>query len=170
MSFLIDDIFPSGLHTRSHHHSYHHSGSTNNLSRSQPTSSALEIVENDSDIRLTMDLPGVRGRDLDVCVQHGVLCINGSRIERGMDGRIRKKQKLSRRFAVDTDVVDVTKASANINNGVLIISAPKKSRPTKFKIPVTEYETSYVSDCEDEEENYAYSTSSSSSMPEYAVE
>ena len=163
MSFLVDDFFPSGLRNPSRsHHPY------------EPSSSALKIVENDDTIRLTMDLPGVRGKDLEVCVQHGVLCIRGSRVERGLDGRIRKKQRLSRRFAVDTDVVDITQATANIYNGVLVIGAPKKSKPTRFNIPVTEYDSTYVSDCEEDEGSYTYTTSSASSssmmVPDYAVE
>ena len=116
-----------------------------------PTSfSGLQIDEGDAYMRLTMDLPdGVRGSDLDVSVQQGFLCIQGCRIIRGMDGRIRKKQRLDRRFPVDTDVVDVSKASADVlSNGVLVISAPKKTYQPKmiFNIPVNECNVGCVSD------------------------
>jgi HSP20 family molecular chaperone IbpA len=93
-----------------------------------PTESALAVQEDETSISLSMDLPGVRPQDLDVSVGHGVLSINGCRIVRGMDGRIRKRQRLARRFAVDTDAVDVTQATVTVLDGVLIVYAPKKSK------------------------------------------
>jgi HSP20 family molecular chaperone IbpA len=137
MSFLIDDFFPSGLRTPSQrgfltNHGIHHE---------QVLSSAtIEFNENDTGIRLSMDLPGVHAKDLEVSVQRGVLSIRGYRSQKSIDGQVVKKQKISRRFAVDTDTVDVTHATANLSNGVLLITAPKKSKPVTVKIPVTEYQ------------------------------
>ena len=50
-----------------------------------------------------------------------------------------KKQKIARRFAIDTDVCDISRIKANLSNGVLVIVAPKKSKPKVIKIPVTEH-------------------------------
>jgi HSP20 family protein len=102
------------------------------------TMSVLSMNEDDASIRLSMDLPGVYAKNLEVSVQRGVLSIRGHRCVKGLDNRVVKKQKLSRRFAVDTDVVDVTRASANLTNGVLVICAPKKGKPVTIKIPVTD--------------------------------
>ena len=136
MSFIVEDYYSSGLHSPSKG-----TGLPSNQRRSPEQlakASAIELNEDDDSIRLSMDWPGVRAKDVEVLVQRGILSIRGHRIIRGMDHRIIKKQKLFRRFAVDTDVVDVSRASANLANGVLMICAPKKSKPVTFKIPVTE--------------------------------
>lgn len=106
-------------------------------SRYQQTPADLE--ENDQCIRLTVDLPGVLIKDLHVAVQHGVLSIKGVRKTWAMDGlHCNKKHKFSRRYAIDTDVVDVSQIEANLVHGVLTIKAPKKSQPQHVKITVTE--------------------------------
>ena len=48
-----------------------------------------------------------------------------------------KKQKISRRYAIDTDVVDVHSATANLKFGVLTIKASKMSKPNRFLLDVT---------------------------------
>jgi HSP20 family protein len=141
MSFLVDDSsFPMGVCTLSgapmkllYHCQY------------EPTEAALAVQEDETGISLSMDLPGVRPQDLDVSVGHGVLSINGCRIVRGIDGRIRKRQRLARRFAVDTDAVDVTQATVTVLDGVLIVYAPKKSKGAMNMkhIPVTTDEFDY---------------------------
>jgi HSP20 family molecular chaperone IbpA len=124
---------------------------------SHPAAAALRIHESDSSIRLTMDLPGIRAKDIDVSVQHGVLLIQGCRVERDLNGNIYKKQKVAQRFSIDTHVVDVTKAVANLSQGVLVIQAPKKGRPVAVQIPVTECDNDglVVVDDDDEEEEEA---------------
>jgi HSP20 family protein len=105
---------------------------------SHPAAAALRIHESESHIRLTMDLPGIRAKDINVTVQHGVLLIQACRVERDLNGAIYKKQKVAQRFSIDTHVVDVTKAMANLSQGVLVIRAPKKGQPVAVQIPVTE--------------------------------
>ena len=144
MSFIMDDIFPSGLRTPKTTGSVSPPNQTNTNKSQQEaapvvTMSVLSMHEDDDSIRLSMELPGVRAKDLEVSVQRGVLSIRGCRCVKGLDNdRVVKKQKLSRRFAVDTDVVDVTRASANLADGVLVICAPKKGKPVTIKIPVTD--------------------------------
>jgi HSP20 family protein len=142
MSFIMDDIFPSGLRTPKTNEleSPHNVMNKSQQQEAAPVTmmSVLSMNEDDDSIRLSMDLPGVRAKDLEVSVQRGVLSIRGYRSVKGLDNRVVKKQKLSRRFAVDTDVVDVTRASANLADGVLIICAPKKGKPVTVKIPVTD--------------------------------
>jgi HSP20 family molecular chaperone IbpA len=147
MSFLIDDLFTSGLHSPAP--TIRRPRQNNSLSQSPfppltsdpsvlDTVSVMEMDEDESCLRLTLDMPGVRGKDISVTVQRGVLSVRGYRCIQSMDGRTLKKQKLCRRFAVDTDVVDVSRAHANIWNGVLVLYANKKSKPVTVTIPVTE--------------------------------
>jgi HSP20 family protein len=145
MSFIVDDIFPSGLRTPPKKRTGFVSSPPDRMNESQQEAAApvtmtvRSMNEDDDNIRLSMDLPGVYAKNLEVSVQRGVLSIWGYRcVNEGLDNRVVKKQKLSRRFAVDTDVVDVTRASANLANGVLVICAPKKGKPVTIKIPVTD--------------------------------
>jgi HSP20 family molecular chaperone IbpA len=104
-----------------------------------PTSLSAELSENHEWMRLTLDLPGVQFEDIDVNINHGVLTIEGSRRTMSVDGSVCvKKQKISRRYAIDTDVVDVHNATANLKFGVLTIKAPKKSNPNRVRLAVTE--------------------------------
>jgi HSP20 family molecular chaperone IbpA len=98
-----------------------------------------ELSESYEWMRLTVDLPGVQLKDLDVNINHGVLTIEGVRRTMSVDGSVCvKKQKLSRRYVIDTDVVDMQKVAANLKFGVLTIKAPKKSKPNRFRVDVTE--------------------------------
>jgi HSP20 family molecular chaperone IbpA len=98
-----------------------------------------ELSENYEWMRLTVDLPGVQLKDLDVNINHGVLTIEGVRRTMTVDGSVCvKKQKVSRRYAIDTDVVDMQKVAANLKFGVLTIKAPKKSKPNRVRVAVTE--------------------------------
>jgi HSP20 family protein len=108
-------------------------------SREKAPNPPAELSENYEWMRLTVDLPGVQLKDLDVDINHGVLTIEGVRRTMTVDGSVCvKKQKVSRRYAIDTDVVDMQKVSANLKFGVLTIKAPKKSKPNRVRVAVTE--------------------------------
>jgi HSP20 family molecular chaperone IbpA len=107
---------------------------------------AAELSENSEWMRLTVDLPGVYLKDLAVNINQGILSIEGVRRTMSVDGCVCvKKQKISRRYAIDTDVIDVTKFTANLAFGVLIIRAPKNSKPDRVRVDVTENEEAVMS-------------------------
>jgi HSP20 family molecular chaperone IbpA len=107
--------------------------------RAKAPSLSAELTESHDWMRLTLDLPGVQFKDIDVNINHGVLAIEGGRRTMSVDGSVCvKKQKISRRYAIDTDVVDVHNATANLKFGVLTIKAPKKSNPNRVRLAVTE--------------------------------
>jgi HSP20 family molecular chaperone IbpA len=107
--------------------------------RKKASSPPAELSESHEWMRLTVDLPGVQLKDLDVNINHGVLTIEGSRRTMSVDGSVCvKKQKISRRYAIDGDVVDLHNATANLNYGILTIKAPKKSKPNRVRVDVTE--------------------------------
>jgi HSP20 family molecular chaperone IbpA len=65
-------------------------------SREKSPTVAAELSENHEWMRLTVDLPGVQLKDLDVDINHGVLTIEGSRRTMSFDGSVCiKKQKIS---------------------------------------------------------------------------
>jgi HSP20 family molecular chaperone IbpA len=118
--------------SNSHHHQQ----------QQQPTDmafnfAAVRFAENDRFIRLALDLPGVLPQDLIVELQQGVLVIRGARQVRTVSGH-RRQHKFCRRFAIDTDVVNIARFQANLNNeGVLTIMAPKMREPKTMTITVT---------------------------------
>jgi HSP20 family molecular chaperone IbpA len=108
-------------------------------SQEKAASPPAELSESNEWMRLAVDLPGVHLKDLDVNINHGVLTIEGSRRSMSVDGSVCvKKQKISRRYAIDADVVDLNKAVANLKFGVLTIKAPKKAKPNRVRVNVTE--------------------------------
>jgi HSP20 family molecular chaperone IbpA len=86
-----------------------------------------ELAENDTSIRLTIDLPGVYKKDLKVHVERGnVLTVQAVRRTFSVSGQVCiKKQRIARSFAIDTTVVNLAQVSVTLNNGVLTIQAPK---------------------------------------------
>jgi HSP20 family molecular chaperone IbpA len=101
---------------------------------------SFDLSENRDCIRVMVDLPGVMAGDIDVTIDHGVLCIEGSRnIMDPDDAVVVKKQKFTRRYAIDTDVVDCAGATAVLANGVLTFRAPKKERKLQVvRVPVVD--------------------------------
>lgn len=99
----------------------------------------VDVSETRECIRVMVDLPGVLANDIDVTIDNGVLCIEGSRkIMDPNDAVCVKKQRFIRRYAIDTDVVDCADATAVLSNGVLTFRAPKKARKQVVRVPVVE--------------------------------
>ena len=99
----------------------------------------VDVSETRECIRVMVDLPGVLAKDIDVTIDNGVLCIEGSRkIMDPNDAVCVKKQRFIRRYAIDTDVVDCADATAVLSNGVLTFRAPKKTRKQVVRVPVVE--------------------------------
>lgn len=142
MSFSVSNpSYNSNVRTMHQRPSLHHQHPPDgNTVATEQVKHTAELSENDKFLRLTMDLPGVFARDLEVDVSHGVLSIKGIRRTMSINHEVcLKKQKFMRRYGIDTDVVDVSAITANLALGVLTILAPKKKRaPTKLRIGVTE--------------------------------
>jgi HSP20 family molecular chaperone IbpA len=84
------------------------------------------IDEDETSFCLTIEMPGVRGKDISVEVDSGMLTVSGYRRLGGGN----KKQRLQKRFPVDTQVVDVTRSVATIWKDALVLYAPKQSKST----------------------------------------
>jgi HSP20 family protein len=97
-----------------------------------------EITENDEEVKVAIDLPGVKPEDVNVSIEEDgkILSISGFRESSG--DRYSFTSKFSQNFALDP-TVDVDKFTANLQNGVLIVSAPKDLKRVEEsirKIPV----------------------------------
>merc|ERR1712032_669716 len=90
---------------------------------------------NDEVFQLAVDLPGVDRSDVDVTLEGDLLVIIAMR-KPECDGK--PKREYQKRFALVEDEVDMDKIEANLNNGVLVVTVPKKKIETKLKrqIPI----------------------------------
>lgn len=140
MHSLVNDVYSSGPNI------FHRTGQDFQVSKRKAleeidafnSESGVDVKEDATCFQLSIDMPSVRGKDIQVSVEQGALIICGHRYIKSGDGSVQKRQRLSRRFVIDTDIVDVSRAAANIFNGVLVLYAPKRSRSFSLNIPVTE--------------------------------
>lgn len=113
------------------------------LHRSSPS---YEVTESPDKFQLAMSIPGVKLNDLDVHLEHGwrVLKISGGRkIQRLLshdDGITSTESRFEKRFILHPSV-DAKRISANLQDGILCITAPKVGSngvATVRKIPIRE--------------------------------
>ena len=93
----------------------------------QSFSPSLDVQENDNDVIVTADLPGLNKKDINIEYKDSVLSISGEKIVERHDETNhyseRQSGKFSRSFEVGNINFDQSKAS--YENGVLNITLPK---------------------------------------------
>ena len=101
-----------------------------------PTETAnSENRSNEEMFQVAVDLPGVVRAAVDITIDGDFLVIEATRHPGSNRQTTRKYIK---RIAVVENEVDIDKMKASLNNGVLIVSAPKiKVTEIKRKIPIT---------------------------------
>lgn len=95
-----------------------------------------QVVNDNKEFRISVDVPGVKKADMDIKVDEGVVHVSGFRRIIASDGKSVKKARFARSFSLN-DSVDVDKYQANLSDGVLLISAPKKPLPQAKTIAIT---------------------------------
>ena len=88
------------------------------------TSPRYEIIDNNEKFQLTIEVPGVKMEDIDVSLEEGVLTVSGKREAKDDEKHYRYSSQFSQSFSIDPSV-EVDKFTANLNNGVLVVGAPK---------------------------------------------
>lgn len=104
------------------------------IRRSSP---GYEINETKDKYSISIDVPGVKPSDMSIELQDDgqVLHLSGGRkIKKGDQ---ETETKFSQRFTIGKNV-DTTKLSADLSDGVLTVTAPKKEKPEPVKIAITE--------------------------------
>ena len=106
----------------------------NGLIRASP---GWEIRDQDGTYQISVDLPGVKASDVTIEVENEgrVLHIYGGRKIEREDGVT--ETRFDQRFTVG-DNIETDKIKANLAEGVLVLSAPKKHELPKRKIFITE--------------------------------
>jgi HSP20 family protein len=104
---------------------------------------AVDIYENEHGITLWADLPGVSRERLNVHVQDGNLFIEGEASVGTPEGlRLHhaevREPRFARAFSLSADF-DVSKIDANLRDGVLKLSIPRReeARPRRIEVSVS---------------------------------
>ncbi|MDR3487501.1 MAG: Hsp20/alpha crystallin family protein [Bradyrhizobium sp.] len=91
-----------------------------------------DVVEDDKEIRVTAELPGLDDRDIDIRIGDGMLTISGEKKidreanEQGYVLRERSFGRIERTLPLP-DGIDADRAQATFKNGVLTVTIPKTS-------------------------------------------
>lgn len=105
-------------------------------------SPSLDVVEGDDDFVVSVDLPGVSEKDIDITVANNVLTIRGEKKgENEEKGTYYRKETWSGSFQRTISLpntVDADKVDANMKNGVLSVRLPKReeAKPKRISINV----------------------------------
>jgi HSP20 family protein len=104
---------------------------------------SLEISENDKEVQVRLEAPGLSEKDLDLNYVDGTLIIKGEKKEEREDRKRNVYYRESRYGAFTRSVpigagVDFSKAKAEFRNGVLKVEIPKTADSAQRRqIPIT---------------------------------
>jgi HSP20 family protein len=112
---------------------------------------SIDVTETDKEIEVTVDLPGLERKDVDISLENDVLTIRGEKkIETKPDEKADKDGKdktyhvAERSYGVFYRVIqlppgiDPSKVQATMSKGVLKVAIPKPARNSAAKIEVKE--------------------------------
>ena len=112
--------------------------------QSSVSSPRYEITNNDEKFQLAVAVPGVKMEDLSVNLEDNVLTVSGHRGERSGDDNTANSysftSKFSQSFSLSDPSIDLDKFSATLENGVLLVTAPKDMKKLEENIrtiPIT---------------------------------
>ena len=104
---------------------------------------AIDVYEDEHNLTLKVEVPGVEEKDLDVRVENNTLTVRG---ERKFEAEEKEENfhRIERRYGAFTrsfglpNTVDAEKVSADCRNGVLEIRLPKKAeaKPKQIRVNV----------------------------------
>ncbi len=104
---------------------------------------SVEIEEDDKEIRIAAELPGMEEKDVDVVLNDSILTLRGEKkgekAEKREGGSYSERYygRFERSFTLGSDV-DADKVSARFDNGVLTVTLPKSetAREREKRIPI----------------------------------
>lgn len=98
----------------------------------------LHVSDLGDKVQLSIDFPGVKVSDLKVRIEERVLSISGRRMV-PTDQGVREVEH-HRKFRLD-ERIDSTNITANLSDGVLVVTAPKLKKAIPMTIPITTVST-----------------------------
>jgi len=101
----------------------------------------VDVLENESEVRVLVDLPGIRKEDVSVTLENGVLSISGERSleEKKEEDNVHFSERVYGRFSRSFTVRETIaqdKIQATFKDGVLSLVLPKaeQAKPKKIEI------------------------------------
>ena len=91
----------------------------------------VDVNENEKEIRVSAELPGIDEKDLDVCLEGNLLTLKGEKKEEKVtqEGKGHMTERcygsFERRIAVPSVQIDADKVNASMKKGVLTVILPK---------------------------------------------
>lgn len=104
-------------------------------------SPAIDVVEGEQDFTVTCELPGLEQKDIDVLIASNVLTIKGEKKseQEQKKGKYYRKESWSGSFQRTLSLpvsVDSEKTRAQLKDGILVITLPKKEEAKPKQISV----------------------------------
>jgi HSP20 family protein len=100
----------------------------------------FRLVEKEDELVIEAELPGVAGKDLEITLDGGTLTIRGERGNEAPEGyRAVRRERGTLRFSHSYMLparVDSGKATAKLEDGVLVLTLPKAEEAKPRQIPV----------------------------------
>lgn len=100
---------------------------------------ALDIHENDENITVSLEVPGLRKEDFEISLNDGELTISGERKAEVREGETLRNERVYGRFSRTVRLNTPVKAdavSAVYTDGVLVVTLPKSEEAKPRKITV----------------------------------
>lgn len=98
-----------------------------------------------------MALPGIRGKELRVGVQDGVLTVTGTRSM--VVGTVIRKYRFIKCFALEGENLDLTRVTADYSSdSTLVVTVPKLERATPLQLELRERPLETIHECWEEAE------------------
>ncbi|MEI0487877.1 Hsp20/alpha crystallin family protein [Brachyspira pulli] len=109
---------------------YNSVGNYNHFRDYEPRVSEYRIEEDEKHYIIEMDMPGVKKEDLEIGIKENILSISAKRKKtvKAENGEAKEEviARYEQSFNISTKGIDVENIEANLVNGVLIVTLPKK--------------------------------------------
>ena len=101
-----------------------------------------DVIEEENEIRVVCELPGMKTEEVDLSLENNVLTISGEKSEKDEHGSgdtyhlsERRWGRFSRSFVLPREV-DQERIEASFQNGVLTVTIPKSEKARRRKIEI----------------------------------
>ena len=132
----------------------------NALSQSSKAENAFGITQDDKQIQIAVDVPGAKASDINLQLEEDNRLLRISGETKYEEGGISVHSQFERSFTLNCDI-DTSQISAQMDNGVFTITAPKykEAKETARRIDVVENEKIESDEAADKEEGVDVSSS-----------
>lgn len=114
-------------------------------------------VSNNKDwFELSVEVPGIKSKNLTLTVDKGLLRLSGTRKIVSANGRVRRNFKFIKSFSLD-DNVDIENLAVRRSRGLLIVSGPKRTKTVQSHSTTVDETTEASTDHDmDDEDNFSH--------------